>query len=577
MLWNDRNRQYDLTDAEQDTVRILSWVCFFGVITVLVHRWKCDRYRTVHEVETNTKEVDRQLAFLQLAMAEGGKLETSFEERREKAGDGSRGPDEAGDGSDEASDGCTRRRSGVGVGTKSGETGDEANTGARPRLRSVHTVELPNHAAAASAPKAYLSGSSFSFHDIEARLEKGLRSDDGELESSEQVLQGQEQITGLLQRIVMVEAEVGRGEFSRAGEVQLMQNQVDRLRLEQIAALYRRLRETDGSKRRARFAQDRTRSRFGEDRARTRTIMEAVEQETGDAVQGFGAWVENLELVHHVRTTSGNKSMTVALLLCSVGTLGSFMYSIYTLYTKGSSVAGELFMVLVLATLMGYMLYYVALKWYYDWYFAFELEFKYMLSVLCCQKLLDIDDKELVDAFNVLDVDGNGTISGGNLEHVMEQLGHYLRPHEARKMIRDLSSRGDVNTLDFEEFKLVVKSKGVRSARDMLRPILVKVVTLHGLLGLGLLILLQGGWYFNQKEYIPETTEQITLTYPVGGDSITDSLVLNQDCSFSSYFDNHDMWHFLSGLALFFFAIVVACIEHPDFVIQSTSDQLVVF
>ena len=78
---------------------------------------------------------------------------------------------------------------------------------------------------------------------------------------------------------------------------------------------------------------------------------------------------------------------------------------------------------------------------------------------------------------------------------------------------------------------------------------------------------MQAGAYFQEKEYTPNTRAKGT----------EDSMDLNSDCSFSDYFDNHDMWHFLSGLSLLLFALVVSFIEHPDLDDPSATDQMVVF
>jgi hypothetical protein len=641
MLWNDRARLYTLTAMEQLLMEAFGWAGVLVVVGAIMYERVCAHHNAVKEKEENDKHVKQQVAFLRLVFGQS----CEFEKRGGEGEHYSRGENVeydataggGGEGGGGAVGGGIAIEGGIAVGGAStilrvhhgvsetvtagaagaagaaggregeGEEGADgggnggknsggskrggendsssiSHTRGNNRRGSVHTVALLNEAAATTAPIAYLSGCSFSYVDVHAHLQAAVKSsnqytgtttDDGDDDdfSDPASVQRRERVTGLLQEIVTTAAEVGRGEFWRAATVQRMQNEMEALRLQELAALCNQLQPSGNSVRRASNGKE----------SILRHYAGKAEEEVAGAMGGVCDWISRRELVHHIKTTTSNKGTTVSLLMSFSGLFLAVMYSLYNLATKGTSVAGELFMVVVLATLCCYMLYYITLKWYYDWSFVFELEVKYFYATLCCRKEWSFfNDDDLTEAFNVLDVDGNQTISGANLQHIMGQLGQHLTQHKARAMIKVLSKRPNSETLNLAEFKEVVRGKKVHRIRELLRPILVKVLLLHGLLAVGLAVLLQAGVYFKEKEYVPETSAQETLAYTVGPDSIGESLALNENdelqaCTFSSYFDNHDMWHFLSGLALFLFAIVVACIEHPSFVIASTSDQMVVF
>ena len=44
--------------------------------------------------------------------------------------------------------------------------------------------------------------------------------------------------------------------------------------------------------------------------------------------------------------------------------------------------------------------------------------------------------------------------------------------------------------------------------------------------------------------------------------SIHDSNKLNRECVLFNYFDNHDIWHFMSSTTLFVFVIIVLFIDY---------------
>ncbi|XP_074558769.1 putative calcium-binding protein CML18 [Curcuma longa] len=69
-------------------------------------------------------------------------------------------------------------------------------------------------------------------------------------------------------------------------------------------------------------------------------------------------------------------------------------------------------------------------------------------------------DKELREAFDVYDLDGNGLISAEELHRVLKQLGEKCSVKDCKRMIRSVDVDGDGN-VDFEEFKRMMANGGV--------------------------------------------------------------------------------------------------------------------
>ncbi|KAG6500385.1 probable calcium-binding protein CML18 [Zingiber officinale] len=69
-------------------------------------------------------------------------------------------------------------------------------------------------------------------------------------------------------------------------------------------------------------------------------------------------------------------------------------------------------------------------------------------------------DKELREAFDVYDLDGNGLISAEELHRVLKQLGEKCSVKDCTRMIRSVDVDGDGN-VNFEEFKRMMANGGV--------------------------------------------------------------------------------------------------------------------
>lgn len=80
-----------------------------------------------------------------------------------------------------------------------------------------------------------------------------------------------------------------------------------------------------------------------------------------------------------------------------------------------------------------------------------RLEFNEFLE-LYARKIKDINqEKELIEAFNIFDRDGNGVISAQELKHVLTVLGKKYSDEEAEMMIREADDDGD-GFIQYEEF-----------------------------------------------------------------------------------------------------------------------------
>uniref|UniRef100_A0A8D1G6M0 EF-hand calcium-binding domain-containing protein 11 n=1 Tax=Sus scrofa TaxID=9823 RepID=A0A8D1G6M0_PIG len=83
------------------------------------------------------------------------------------------------------------------------------------------------------------------------------------------------------------------------------------------------------------------------------------------------------------------------------------------------------------------------------------LEFLTMMA----GKIKDTDsEEEIREVFCVLDKDGNGYISAGELRHVMTNLGDKLADEEVDEMIREADIDGD-GQVNYEEFVQMLTAK----------------------------------------------------------------------------------------------------------------------
>ena len=79
------------------------------------------------------------------------------------------------------------------------------------------------------------------------------------------------------------------------------------------------------------------------------------------------------------------------------------------------------------------------------------IDFKEFLGLMA-RKMRDADtEEELIEAFKVFDRDGNGLISGNELQHVMTSLGENISQDEVEEMIKEADLDGD-GYINYEEF-----------------------------------------------------------------------------------------------------------------------------
>jgi len=86
------------------------------------------------------------------------------------------------------------------------------------------------------------------------------------------------------------------------------------------------------------------------------------------------------------------------------------------------------------------------------------IDFPEFLSLMA-RKMKDTDtEEELIEAFKVFDRDGNGFISAAELRHVMTNLGEKLTDEEVDEMIREADVDGD-GQINYEEFVKMMMAK----------------------------------------------------------------------------------------------------------------------
>eukprot|EP00397_Hematodinium_sp_SG-2012_P038652 GEMP01042079.1.p1 GENE.GEMP01042079.1~~GEMP01042079.1.p1 ORF type:complete len:150 (+),score=48.42 GEMP01042079.1:82-531(+) len=78
---------------------------------------------------------------------------------------------------------------------------------------------------------------------------------------------------------------------------------------------------------------------------------------------------------------------------------------------------------------------------------------------LMARKMKDVDEAEdLVEAFKVFDLDGDGFISASELRKVMNNLGEKLTEQEIDEMIREVDNDGD-GKVSWNEFLMMITAK----------------------------------------------------------------------------------------------------------------------
>eukprot|EP00490_Sorites_sp_Unknown_P002626 CAMPEP_0114657422 /NCGR_PEP_ID=MMETSP0191-20121206/13918_1 /TAXON_ID=126664 /ORGANISM="Sorites sp." /LENGTH=118 /DNA_ID=CAMNT_0001876801 /DNA_START=308 /DNA_END=664 /DNA_ORIENTATION=- len=90
-------------------------------------------------------------------------------------------------------------------------------------------------------------------------------------------------------------------------------------------------------------------------------------------------------------------------------------------------------------------------------------EFIYLLNKKKKGKSAQLSwDKELKQAFDVFDIDGNGDISAEELANIMKALGENLNKDDIEFMMKSVDTNSD-GTIDFTEFKAMMQLQPVKS------------------------------------------------------------------------------------------------------------------
>mmetsp|Transcript_118251 Transcript_118251/g.295062 ORF Transcript_118251/g.295062 Transcript_118251/m.295062 type:complete len:166 (-) Transcript_118251:70-567(-) len=93
-----------------------------------------------------------------------------------------------------------------------------------------------------------------------------------------------------------------------------------------------------------------------------------------------------------------------------------------------------------------------------------RIEFAEFLKILAI-KLQEVDSvEEMREAFMVFDRDKSGSVSAGELKHVMNNLGEQVTNEEVEEMIREADADGD-GELSFEDFFQFIIQRGLIAAR----------------------------------------------------------------------------------------------------------------
>jgi len=89
-----------------------------------------------------------------------------------------------------------------------------------------------------------------------------------------------------------------------------------------------------------------------------------------------------------------------------------------------------------------------------------EIDFEEFLVLMASKKSDEKEDpdRELKDAFEVFDTDGNGTISKSELKQLMSNLGQNLTDEELNAMMDEADTDGN-GEIDFNEFKHMMVSE----------------------------------------------------------------------------------------------------------------------
>jgi calmodulin len=87
-----------------------------------------------------------------------------------------------------------------------------------------------------------------------------------------------------------------------------------------------------------------------------------------------------------------------------------------------------------------------------------DIDFDEFVTMMARQALYEDSSQELQDAFNVFDIDRNGSICGQEIKTIMKQLGQHLEDDEVDLIISEADNDGNGN-IDYDEFVKIMMTK----------------------------------------------------------------------------------------------------------------------
>jgi len=99
---------------------------------------------------------------------------------------------------------------------------------------------------------------------------------------------------------------------------------------------------------------------------------------------------------------------------------------------------------------------------------ATEIGFEDLMKILKNHTHQEDEEEMMRQAFNTIDIDGDGLISQEDLQCFMQSLGEDFSLSSAERMIRHASGKekGEADKINFEQYKRVLDSKWVKEVKS---------------------------------------------------------------------------------------------------------------